>query len=232
MKPLKRAPNMKLQLRRGRPLDMGEIGRLPNGCVAVSGDGDLIARAQVQLPTSQLVALAVAMARAIPDSRFEVEDPDGHSRSVSPERFSSPQLPAPVGDAASGASAPPSPSRASGNPWSLLAAGKVSEAEAAFDGIPLDSGGRDRVRAMLRSTQPAKVAQGCRIARLTGWRSAVHNLRPHLRHADADVRLDAAQAIGALAGPAMEPALRPLLADPSPEVREATASAITALSTP
>ena len=125
---------------------------------------------------------------------------------------------------------PSVPPVAAGDPWSLLDAGKVEDAERVFAHQGLTSQGRDRVRAMLRSTEPEDVALACRIARLTRWRSVVHNLRGLVRHADVRVRCDAVEAIGVLAGPALEPALRPLLQDPSPEVQAAAIAAIAALS--
>lgn len=112
------------------------------------------------------------------------------------------------------------------DPWRLWEEGDEESAWGAFGAHELDSKGRARVRAMLQSTDPAQVAVGCRIARLTQWRSTVTSLRRLLGHADTRVREEAVKAVGALAGPALVPSVRMLLNDNSPEVRSAAVSAL------
>lgn len=98
-----------------------------------------------------------------------------------------------------------------------------------FEGTGLDMDGRDRVRDMLRSSDPVQLALGCRICAATGWRTAAQNMRRLLGHADTDVRVAAAEAIGRLAGPAMEHYLKPLVQDPNEAVRAAALTAIARL---
>lgn len=194
-----------LLLRRAQSLTPLELGQLPGGCVGVRGEGDVVARATVKLGTAQLLYLAVAMARAVPDARFEV---------VEAETLGAPPEATPTGTEV-GESA-----------WALAEAGDLVGAARAFEGLQLDPSGRDRVRDMLQSTQPSELAMGCLIARLTGWKSAVQNMRSLVRHADATVRLEAVRAVAALAGPVMTPVLRPAETDPNPEVRAVAIAAI------
>jgi hypothetical protein len=98
-----------------------------------------------------------------------------------------------------------------------------------FEGTSLDMDGRDRVRDMLRSNDPVQLALGCRICAATGWRTAAQNMRRLLGHEAQDVRVAAAEAIGRLAGPAMEHYLKPLVQDPNKAVRAAALTAISRL---
>ncbi len=59
-----------LLLRRHKPLTLPEIGRLPSGVSAVQGEGDIVARARVDLPLPRLLRLAAGMGAAVPDARF------------------------------------------------------------------------------------------------------------------------------------------------------------------
>lgn len=228
-----------LLLRRHVALTMPEITKLPPGCVAVSGEGDVVARATSEAPLPDLLGLAVRMGRAVPDAKFEVEDASSYRRQH-PKEGEGAGPPPPPSLPALGAGPPPPPAapayvpkaKAAAGPddaWGLLNEGRMDEAENAFSGRPLDPEGRDRVRDMLRSTDPQKVAVACRIARLTGWKSVVQNIRRLVGHADTRVRIEAVQAIAALAGPGFAPVVRPLLSDPSPEVREAAQQAMAVL---
>ncbi|MEC7947634.1 MAG: HEAT repeat domain-containing protein, partial [Myxococcota bacterium] len=128
---------------------------------------------------------------------------------------------------AAGAASPPAPPLA--RRWTRAAQGDPSVVEEEFEGTSLDMQGRDRVRDMLRSGDPAVLAIGCRICAATNWRTAAQNMRQLLVHESQDVRAAAAEAIGRLAGPAMEHYLKPLLDDPEASVREAAHTAISRL---
>ena len=79
---------------------------------------------------------------------------------------------------------------------------------------------------MLRSTDPLELAAGCRIARVTEWRSMAQSIKRCVRHADTRVRLEAVMALSELGGPSMSLAVRPLLDDAAPEVRDAAEQAM------
>lgn len=202
-----------LELRRSSPLSAAEIARLPDRCRAVPepADDHVVARAEVDLPTAELARFAFALGQAVPDAELAVTEPPA-------------QVDTPAEDTGE---ADDDIDR--NDPWALLDAGRIDEAEAAFDGFSLDMEGRDRVRRLYMSTDPKEIALGCRIAGLTGWKSMATNMRRSLNHADTRVRRDAAWAIGKLAGPALIPPLQRLLDDPSPEVREAASEAIAAI---
>jgi hypothetical protein len=205
-----------LLLRRTSPLSVRELSQLPRGCVGVQGESDIIARATIKLPLPRLLSFAVAMGRAIPDARFEsFEEAEGELPPPGPE-----------------AELPPAELELAEepDPWALIAAGDYNGAEAVLGRrAALDPDGRDRVRALLGSTDPAEVALACRLARLTRWKSLAQNMRSLVQHADVRVRRDAVTAMGVLTGPAFVPVVRPLLQDPSPEVREAAAAALAQL---
>jgi HEAT repeat protein len=94
----------------------------------------------------------------------------------------------------------------------------------------LDINGRDRVRALLKSDDPAEVIAGCRIATATGWRTTVQAMRRLLDHPKPQIRAVAAIGIGALAGPAMEHLLRRRVEqDPDPAVQAAAKEGIAAI---
>lgn len=59
-----------LLLMRHRPLSNDEIRRLPPECSVVTDSSLVVARADVELPLSIMVKLAVAMGRAVPDASF------------------------------------------------------------------------------------------------------------------------------------------------------------------
>ncbi len=114
----------------------------------------------------------------------------------------------------------PEPTPLGTDPWKLVDAGDP-RAEQLFTGTPLDSAGRTRVQTMLASADAATVAQACRIARWTDWRSGAQLIRRLVPHPSAVVRKEAVVSIGALAGPSLTMTIRPLRTDPDPDVRAA-----------
>lgn len=207
-----------LLLSRPKPLTPAEAKALPTGCVAGDGKDGVVARAEVHLPINQLLGYAVAMARAVPDAMFLVQD-EGVSLQKTPP-------PAAAREATAPQAAAPEEVITETDGWKLFDAGKRREAERVFAaGNGLDGEGRERCRRLLISADAEDVAFGCRVARITDWKSASGNLRNLVRHAHPSVRRDAAEAIGALAGPSMSMVLRPLLTDPDAEVREAAKAA-------
>ncbi|MES2640990.1 MAG: HEAT repeat domain-containing protein [Myxococcota bacterium] len=220
-----------LLLSRPRPLTSAEIRLLPKGCVATDGAGGLVARADLDLPLAALLGYAVAMGRAVPDAFFGVQEhaaaPVVDTGAPAPDGTRAVAVPPP---AAAPAAAPPEETITETDPWKLVDAGKVAEAERVFaSGNGLDPAGRDRCRRLQSSGDPEEVALGCRIARLTNWKSIVVNLRPLLKHAHPAVRRDAAEAIGALAGPSMAATVRLLINDPDAEVKAAAVAALARL---
>jgi len=200
-----------LLLSRPKPLTAVEARARPKGCEPVDGDGGVVARAEVDLPLGGLLGYAVAMGRAVPDALFSV---------LEAQVIAKP----PADDAPSDAVITET------NPWALVDARRLADAERVFAaGNGLDAAGRDRCRLLLSAADSAEVALGCRIARVTNWKSIVVNLRPLLRHDHPAVRRDAAAAIGALAGPSMAAAVRPLLEDPDAEVKAAAKEAFARL---
>jgi hypothetical protein len=219
-----------IELRRKTPLSPRERSLLPGGCEVVEGEPGILARSRATLPLPQLLQLAVAMGRAVPDAKLHVEEDAGTEPVYDlPKEDKAPKT------AEAAVQAVTAPRRFddhghkegdAANPWTGLDLSDLDRAAAPFVGKPLDGPGRDRVRTMLRSTDPRELALACRIARVSDWRSVVQSLRPCLRHADTRVRLEAVLGLAALGGPAVLLSLRPLTEDPAPEVREA---AITAL---
>ncbi len=319
-----------LTLHRDVPLSREERAELPPGCYPVLSTGDVIARAELDLPVAHMVRFAVEMARAIPSADLEAEErPDAAGGAVlragaltdpfrtwmpallrarlpsaaalstmpgtpridpgaipeappeEPERvpllsepvpappptpptgiptravaapsmppelasfmdtlLSAPAVstggpapepapPTPVARPAPAPAAPtiPTPVAApSGpDPWALLKRGKREAAEAAFKVHRLDDNGRQQVRELLSSGAPEEVALGCRISRLTKWKSASAMIGRVLYRDDPKVRMEAVRALGVLAGSGMEPALHMLLRDAEPDVRRAAQRAI------
>ena len=198
-----------IELHRQSPLSPLEVSRLPGGCIVVEGQGEVVARANVELPLADFVRLAVAMGRAVPDARVEVPE----------TRMATTQAPK--------AEPPPKPATPeTDDPWQLVAAGHYDAAEEKLKGKALDTQGRERLRELLQSTDPVKIAAGCRLARATQWRSAVSSIRRHLDHADTRVRKAAVEAVGSLAGPGLVPTLQRMRQDASPEVRQSVEAAI------
>ena len=220
-----------LELRRGAPLSPRERALLPGGAEPVADEPGVLARANSTLPLPRLIQLAVAMGRAVPDAALHVEEERGAEAIYGVEK-EAPAAPAAADPAVAAlatrkvfddhqlSEADPA------NPWSKLDHSDIDQAAARFVGHTLDGPGRDRVRAMLRGTDPAEIALGCRVAGVTAWRSAVQQVKPCLRHADTRVRVEAARAVGLLGGPALSVQLRGMTEDTAPEVREAVAEAL------
>jgi len=207
-----------LELRRAAPLTADERGALPLGCEVVHSSDGVVARAAAPESAADLVALAVLLARAVPDGSVAWVE-TALAPSTPPARDPSPS-PSPA----------PRPANPDASAWQLLEAGDFDAAEALLVGTELDTDGRAVVRALLQDTDPARVAAGCRVARITGWRSSASNLRRLLQHGDTRVRLAAVEAVGALAGPGLVPVLlRMSGSDASPEVRVAAEAAIEAI---
>jgi hypothetical protein len=202
----------------------------------ITDEPGVLVRADLALPLPSLLQLAAALGRAVPDAKLIVKEDAGQSR------YSLPPTPEAAPKTATAAQRALVPKKRTfddhgleeddpDNPWSALDADPLTDARfeavaAGFVDHSLDSVGRDRARALLRSTAPLELALGCRIARLTEWKSAVQPAKRCLRHGDTRVRLEAVQAVGALGGPALELAVRPLLDDTSPEVRAAAQVAV------
>lgn len=221
-------------LHRDHPLSEEEWSRLPGGSEIVSDGTDVVARADVDGPLLELLHFVAVLARAVPDARMVVRQ----TAAVTDISAGIPQISAlntlpGIADGRAGlpladeAAPPPDPSLMREDPWDLLDRGEFERAEQRFAmGYDLDPAGRDRVRDMFNSTDPATSALGCRLAGYTNWKSFVMTLRRALEHADVRVRRDAVTAIGKLAGPALVPALEERLRDPSPEVQQATREAL------
>lgn len=168
--------------------------------VPASLGNDVVAQAQIELPLPQLLQIAFELGRAIPDGTLRVEE-----TAIVPVA----------------APAPPST-----DPWALVKEGQFEEAEHLLRGVTLDSPGRDRLRLLMGSSDPKAVAFACRASAVTNWKSNAVNMRSLLSHPAAEVRAAAAMAIGELAGPAMGPAVRPLLQDSDPAVKAAAEAAM------
>lgn len=214
-----------IELRRPTPLTRRERTLLPGGLDYIEDEPPVRARIQLFVPLPRFVEVAVALAHAVPDAEISVVEEAGTPLGALP--------PSPPKDRtaeqAHRALVPPKRTFDDhgfeeddpDNPWTALDLSDIDQAAARFEGHALDSNGRDRVRAMLRSTDPMELAAACRIARVTAWRSMAQTIKRCARHADTRVRLEAVQALAALGGPAMSLAVRPLLDDPAPEVRAA-----------
>ena len=217
-----------LLLSRPKVLTSTEIKALPKGCAATDGSGGVVARAEVDLPLGGLLGYAVAMGRAVPDALFSVEDLQvvaGIDRSPPAVDYAPPVL-APSRPGLPAAPVGGAEVITETDPWKLAAAGDLVNAERVFAaGNGLDAAGRDRCRALFTNADPVQVAFGCRIARITVWKSIVMSLRPLLTHPHPTVRRDAVMAVGVLAGPSFSVALKPLLADPDAEVQAAAVEA-------
>ena len=219
-----------IELRRSSPLTRRERTLLPGGLDFIEDEPPLLARIQLYVPLPKFVEVAVTLARAIPDAEVRVIEEAGTPTSALP--------PSPPKDRTSEAAHRALvPKKRTfddhgledddpDNPWSALDLSDIDQAAARFEGHKLDSVGRDRVRAMLRSTDPMELAAACRIARVTEWRSMAQSIKRCARHADTRVRLEAVMALSELGGPSMSLAVRPLLNDAAPEVRTAAEQAM------
>ncbi len=213
-----------LTLRRDAGLSEQERAAIPAGANILQGHGDQIVRYQHNGTTADLVELAFCLGQAVAGATIDVRG-IVERRGATPVPATEPAA-AQSGEPAEGAPAATEGAAAGKDPWKLLDAGDHAGAVAAFASAGLDSPGRDRVRALFKSTDPEKVALSCRIAAATNWRAFTTNLRRLGTHADVRVRRDAAVAIGRLAGPSLEPLLERLSQDTSPEVRAAALEAL------
>lgn len=219
-----------IELRRASPLTRRERTLLPGGLDFIDDEPPVLARIQLYVPLPKFVEVAITLSRAVPDAEIRVIEEAGTPTSALP--------PSPPKDRTSEAAHRALvPKKRTfddhgleeddpDNPWSALDLSDIDQAAARFEGHKLDSSGRDRVRAMLRSTDPLELAAGCRIARVTEWRSMAQSIKRCVRHADTRVRLEAVMALSELGGPSMSLAVRPLLDDAAPEVRDAAEQAM------
>jgi hypothetical protein len=225
-----------LELHRKSPLSPREHTLLPGGVELVTDEPGVIVRALPDLPLPELLQLTASLVRAVPDAKLVVKMEAGQ------QQYS---LPAPIDagpkDASPAVRSVIPPKRTFDdhglagddpkNPWASVDAAPLDDARfeavgARFHGHTLDSAGRERARALLQATAPLSLALGCRVARETGWRSAIQQVKRCLRHADARVRKEAVLAVGVLGGPALAVAVRPLLDDPNPEIQAAAQQAL------
>lgn len=205
---------MILLLTRNRPLNAAEARALPNGCKPVDGTDGVVARADVDLPVAALLGFAVTMGRAVPDAIFVAQESGAPTVVKVPEGVKV---------------APPEEAKVERDPWRLLDAGKLPEAEKIFTELGEKLPQRERVRGLFTDDNPERAAFGCKLARIAGMRSMAINLRGLLGHGHPDVRAAACTALGALAGPSMAPAVAALQNDPDNEVRTAAIAALAAL---
>lgn len=193
-----------LQLSRPNPLSQDELQRLPLPLVPVSlGDG-VIARATVELPLPELLALAFELGKTFPDCTFKAEEV---------------ALVAPTAPA----EAPPA---APADPWKLAAQGDYAAALPLLQGVNLDSAGHNRLRAMLNGKDNKAIVFACQASIATNWRSIAISLRSLLSNSAPEVRIAAMEAMSSLAGPSLAPSIRPILSDPDPTVRTAAEAAM------
>ncbi len=224
-------------LYRDHALTEEEWAKLPRGCEVVTDGTEMVARAEVDGPLLELLHFVAALARAIPDARLvirqhaAVTDVGAGMAQVAVSEtlpvLSEGAEQAPSAGRASDEAPPPDPALLRADPWELMDQGELARAEQRFAmGFELDMAGRDRVRDMFNSTDPAVSAMGARLSGYTNWKSFVTTLRRGLDHADVRVRRDCVAAIGKLAGPAMVPSIEEKLRDPSPEVQAAAREAL------
>ncbi|MCB9764852.1 MAG: hypothetical protein H6739_34065 [Alphaproteobacteria bacterium] len=208
-------------LRRDAPLTAEEAGRLPAAATTPDEPG-VVARALVEAPIAELCAFAAQLARAVPDATFEVHVPAAQA-TVAPGE-------APTVASGEAALVPADQVDAAfmeQDPWALLDRGDVATALRRFEaGYELDSEGRDRVFSLSRSGDPAEVALSVDVARLTGYKSFIMNIRRMAGHNDPRIREACAKAMGALGGNALLIPLERLGEDKVPAVRDAAKAAI------
>ena len=203
----------RLVLTLSSPLSLSAAAALPEGCAVENGPAGATVRAELRdEDLVGLVAMTAALARALPEAQIRLEGVPVAGAEARPvtERT----------EAAAGAGA---------DAWDLVEAGRAEEALVVLAGKALDSAGRDRVRELVQSGDPAQVVLACRIAAATDWRSFVTTMRALLGHAEAPVRAAAVRAIGALAGPSMTWQLLKLGQVADAQVRAAVIEAVAAI---
>lgn len=220
-------------LHRDTALSPAEIDRLPAGCAVAEGAGP-VARSEVEGNLAELIAHAVAMARAVPDAELEILVPavrakvtarvaHGESAEAALVPVQDPGEPAPVDDAEG---------QDDVDPWTLVNQGKIAEAERIFAaGYTVDAVAREKILALTRNPDPVRVALGVRIARLVNYRTFVMNVRQLADHADPKVRVEVALALGALGGRSLLLPLEKLQKDKNAEVRQAATDSIKRIET-
>ncbi|MCB9741322.1 MAG: HEAT repeat domain-containing protein [Alphaproteobacteria bacterium] len=213
-----------LILRRAKPLTAAEASRLPPAC-HIPDEDDVVARVDVEAPLAELLALAAAMGRAVPDARFEAHVPASAASvdGLDVEALTAEDIGAALVPASEEAPEASAEDFASLDPWELLDQGDVNRSLARFQlGWKLESEDRDRIFRMARHPDPAKNAIALHIARHTDYKSFIMHARRLVQSEDARVREAAALAIGALGGPSQEPLLEKIRdEDKVPAVRKA-----------
>lgn len=213
-----------LILRRATPLTAAEASRLPPACKIPDHD-DVVARADVEAPLAELLALAAAMGRAVPDARFEAHVPASSASvdGLAVEALTAEDIGAALVPASEDAQQAPGEDFSTLDPWELLDAGDVNRALARFQlGWTLESEDRDRIFRLAKHPEAAKNAIALHIARHTDYKSFIMHARRLAQSEDARVREAAALAIGALGGPSQEPLLETIRDnDKVPAVRQA-----------
>jgi hypothetical protein len=111
----------------------------------------------------------------------------------------------------------------------LVLAGNLDEALERVDAEGLEGGDRQQVSNLLDAAQTATIIGGCQLAVRAGWKGISTRIRRLLSHDEPAVRVAAAEALGALGGRSMVPALRRLLDDPDADVAGAAQAAISQL---
>jgi len=219
-----------LMLIRLQPLSDEERRRLPQHCVEVEGATAVVARADVELSVPELFKLAVAMGRAVPDAEFAF-----HPTSPSSGRVPRPTIPLSPSEDDSAIweaevledepvieESPPSPEEW----WTLLAGGNAKKAMETLTQKKFNMDDRNELRTFFKSDDPKEVLFVCEAVVPLEWKSFVMTLRLALQNPSPSVRRGAVLAIGALAGPSMEPSVRLLLPDRDHTVREAAQKAL------
>ncbi len=216
-----------LRLHRYTNLTPSEIGQLPGGTVGVRGSSDVVARVEFDGSLDKLVLLAFRLGQAVPDAKLSAEGL---------------QLLGTLGSSAEASMAPtgaeektvineageeePAPKLPTKDLLTLLREGDLDSARDLLGEKGLTSAEQGDVRRLFMSTEPEDVVVACLAARLSSHRTFAMNIRRHLKHADSRVRLAATEALGALGGPSLVPAIRGLLGDANPEIVAAAEAAI------
>lgn len=151
---------------------------------------------------------------------------------ASTDTWETPEAAAPV------AWTPPTPPRgpapverepSSPTAFDLLDAGDLDAALAALRTDGTDAAGRQRIGALVAGPEPDRIVLGLRLAVAIGYEKMALSLRGLLQHPEPAVRSGAAEALGALGGPSLLPALRVAGYDPDPDVAAAAQAATQAL---
>lgn len=218
-----------LRLHRYKPLTPSEIGRLPGGTVGVRGSDDVVARVEFEGSLDKLLLLTFRLGQAVPDAKLSAEGLEllgtlgSAPAEASFEADEDTLIPDDAEGGSGGAGGPALPSK---DLLTLLREGDEEGAAALIADKGLHPQEQGEVRRLFMSTDPEEVVVACTAARLAGHRTFAMNIRRHLKHADSRVRLAAAEALGALGGPSLVPALRGLLGDPNPDIQAAAEAAI------